>query len=385
MRDSGSMHIIHTVSSLESEASGPSYTVPRLCQALAEGGARVELFSLGRNGGSGLNGYSDVRFAYDDAWMPLRKLGRSRAMRDALFSAQADVFHTHGLWMMPNVYPAQAARHLRKPLVLAPRGMLGPEALQFSRNKKQIFWNLVHAPLMKHVRCFHATAEQECEEIRAFGLDQPVAIVPNGIDVPPASDLPAPIESRSVLSLGRIHRKKGLEQLVRAWARVEPEYRDWRLDIVGPGEGGYDKVLLNLSRELGLRRLSISGPVYGADKIRRMAEAELFVLPTLNENFAMTVAESLACGTPVVSTKGAPWAGLHDNRCGWWVERGEDALATALRAALSLPAEERRNMGLRGRAWMLRDFGWTAIAEKMAATYTWLLSGGEPPQWIRLR
>ncbi len=379
------MRSIHTVSSIESEASGPAYSVPRLCRALAAGGAHVELLSLGAPIDTLRDGYRDRRCAADPVWPPpLRKLGVSQAMRNALLESDALVFHTHGLWMMPNVYPARAARALKRPFVLTPRGMLGTEALRFSHLKKRVFWLAAQGQAVRSVSCFHATAEQEYQDIRAFGLTQPVAIIPNGIDLPAARPLGPSPRTPVVVSLGRIHPKKGLDRLIRAWALIEAVHPDWRLEIVGPSEDGHGKELERLSLELGLRRVTIAGPVFGEAKLRLLAEAELFVLSTLNENFAMTVAESLVCGTPVISTKGAPWAGLESNRCGWWVDHGPDAMAVALRTAMSLSSEERQAMGARGRAWMERDFGWDGIAREMTDVYRWLVEGGERPGCVRV-
>ncbi len=192
-------------------------------------------------------------------------------------------------------------------------------------------------------------------------------------------DLP---EAPYVVSLGRIHPKKALDRLILAWRGIEPAFPDWQLKIVGPDEGGYSAVLLRLIRELGLKNVSISGPVFGDAKIELMRGAELFALSTLNENFAMTVAESLAVETPVVSTRGAPWAGLVDHKCGWWIDHGAAPMAAALREAMSLSPEARRAMGANGRAWMERDFGWRGIAEQMADVYRWVSVGGERPECV---
>jgi glycosyltransferase involved in cell wall biosynthesis len=374
------------VSSIESEAAGPSYSVPRLCRALAALDHEVNLLSLGAPCCAENGTYRDRRFVRDlDRLGPFRRLGASAALRRALMASQADIFHTHGLWMMPNVYPAQAARKWAAPLVLSPRGMLGKEALQFSWAKKRAFWALLQGRVARQAQCFHATAESEYEAIRAFGLRQPVAVIPNGIDLPSAPALPNPTDSNApfVLSLGRIHPKKALDRLIRAWALIAPSFPQWRLKIVGPSEIGYGAELERLVRDLRLASVDISGPVFGAEKTALLVEAELFALPTLNENFAMTVAESLAVGTPVISTKGAPWAGLETHGCGWWIEHGVEPLAAALRTAMSLPPEERRAMGGRGRAWMERDFAWDGIARQMAAVYRWLVQGGERPACVR--
>jgi glycosyltransferase involved in cell wall biosynthesis len=172
---------------------------------------------------------------------------------------------------------------------------------------------------------------------------------------------------------------------VRAWALIEAEFPSWRLRLVGPAEASHDKQLAALARSLGLERFSIEGPIYdAARKLSAYRSADLFVLPTLNENFALTVAEALAAEVPVISTKGAPWAGVETERCGWWIDHGVEPLAAALRHAMTVGCEERQAMGARGRAWMARDFGWDRVAADMLAVYSWLKSGGEPPPAVRL-
>jgi glycosyltransferase involved in cell wall biosynthesis len=213
-----------------------------------------------------------------------------------------------------------------------------------------------------------------------------VAIVPNGIDLPDLATVPRQRGSdRIVLSLGRIHPKKGLDRLVRAWAKIEAEFPSWRLRLVGPAEAGHDKRLAALARSLRLQRVTIEGPIYDAErKLSAYRSADLFVLPTLNENFALTVAEALAAEVPAISTKGAPWAGLETERCGWWIDHGAEPLAAALRHAMTIGCEARQAMGARGRAWMARDFGWDRVAGDMLAVYRWLKSGGEPPRTVRV-
>ena len=100
-----------------------------------------------------------------------------------------------------------------------------------------------------------------------------------------------------------------------------------------------------------------------------MRAADLFVLPTYSENFGIAVAEALACGVPVITTKGAPWAGLLERNCGWWVDVTVDALAGALEEALALSDDERLAMGQRGSEWMRAEFGWEGIARRIVAGY----------------
>ena len=96
----------------------------------------------------------------------------------------------------------------------------------------------------------------------------------------------------------------------------------------------------------------------------------------------MTVAESLACGTPVIASRGTPWQGLEREKCGCWVPIGVEPLAVALEELMSMNDEERAAMGTRGREWIRRDFSWKGIGAKMKAAYEWLLGQGEKPMWV---
>jgi len=89
----------------------------------------------------------------------------------------------------------------------------------------------------------------------------------------------------------------------------------------------------------------------------------------------MAIAEALSCGTPVITTKGAPWAGLTSKKCGWWVERNVLDLKSALESALNMPAEQLTAMGDRGREWMHHEYGWQAIALNFIEIFAWLKSG----------
>jgi glycosyltransferase involved in cell wall biosynthesis len=333
-------------------------------------------------------GYRDCRFNWDYARIPiLRRLRSSQGLSEALNHAArtADVIHNHGLWVMPNVDAARAAARGPTPFVVSPRGMLAPAALAFSRAQKQVFWALLQGSAIRGAACIHATCEQEYAEIRGFGLANPVAIIPNGIDVPelPARPTAQPAGERVVLSLGRIHRKKGLSRLVHAWSKIEVGYPGWRLKIVGPPERGHDDELRALVAALGLGRVTVGGPIYGDAKWNANRDADLFVLATLNENFGLTIAEALAAGTPVISTKGAPWSGLESEGCGWWIDHGVEPLAAALAHAMALPRETLKAMGDKGRQWMARDFGWDRIAHDMLGVYLWLSRRAKPPPTIR--
>lgn len=344
------------------------------------------MFSLGAPGLKRTGDFIDRRFPQTMQIGVLKKLGVSPEMRTALLASDADVFHTHGLWMMPNVYPAVASHRVHRPLVISPRGMLGPEALRFSSVAKRAVWALGQGWAARGARCLHATSEQEYNDIRAFGLNAPIAVIPNGIDLSEPIASTAHLGPRTkpfVLSLGRIHPKKGIDRLIAAWRQLESDFPHWTLRIIGPSEKGYAEALRRQTAALGLSRVSFEDSFFGESKRRLYREAELFVLPTLNENFGIVVAEALANETPVICTKGAPWSGLNTESCGWWIDHGADALAVTLRHAMSLSPAKRAEMGARGREWMQREFSWERVARQMVEVYSWLRFGGSPPDCVQ--
>lgn len=375
------MTVIHTVNDTANEASGPSYSVRRLCEQLIAQGEEVTLATLDWTPHS-----APPRFLRT---FPLgrapRRLGSSplmkRWLREQAVRHSLDLIHVHGLWMMPSVYPGQVARKYKVPVIIAPRGTLSQYAFQSGSVAKRVFWPLMQRPALEAMACFHATADGEYRDIRRMGFRQPVAIIPNAVDVPPY-ERRADQDARTVLYLGRIHPEKGIETLLTAWKQVFPRFPDWRLRVVGPDIGGYLARMKVVAESLGLQRVVFSRPLFGKDKQDAYRAADLYVLPSPSENFGMSVAEALAAGTPAIATKGAPWRGLVDKKAGWWVDTGPESLANAFHEVLTTSETNLLEMGRRGRAWMQEEFSWPQVANKTMAVYRWTLSGGPRPACV---
>ncbi len=375
------MKLIHTIPTINEEAGGPSYSVVRLCESEIAQGIDLSLAALDW---APITNPPEFLKPFPLGIGP-RKLGSSPAMRQWMQAKVAtgsiDLIHNHSLWMMPNVYPGAICRATDVPLVLSPRGTLSRWAMANGSLVKKVFWPLVQRPVLESATCFHATAYSEYEDIRRLGFRQPVAIIPNGVDMPIAHQN-EPEANRTLLFLGRIHPKKGLEILLPAWKFLQEKFPDWQLKIIGPDNSGYQDKMQILSQNLGLQRIEFCGPRYGQAKIQAYADADLFVLPTYSENFGMAVAESLAVGTPAVVTKGAPWAGLVQQSAGWWVDISVEALVAGLSAAMAKDRSELSCMGQNGKAWMATEYSWSEIGKRMFQTYEWVLHGGNRPDWV---
>jgi len=125
------------------------------------------------------------------------------------------------------------------------------------------------------------------------------------------------------------------------------------------------------------------GEVEGMRKSVVYQRADLFVLPSFSENFGVVVAEALAHGLPVITTRATPSGGLLDHGCGWWLEPTIDALTETLREALDKDAADLRAMGERGRAHAA-EFDWSHIAQQTQDAYSWMLAQGPKPECVVL-
>lgn len=386
------MLIDQVVSSLDPAAGGPSRTVPQLANALSKlDSTQVRLITQSRPGASimATSGSSiEIKVGVGFSNFALRAgLPGRRMLQRSLSVKRPDLLHSNGIWHPLNHWASSAARYYSIPLVVQPRGMLEPWSLAWRSKKKRIGLSLYQRKDLHSCNMLIATAEQEADSLRKFGLQQPIAVIPNGIDIPSGigyfSKRNRPLLERPrALFMGRIHPKKGLENLLRAWAIVDD--KNWLLDIAGPDEGGYKEEIVALVKQLGIiHQVNFVGEVTDDIKWNLYREVELFILPSFSENFGVVVAEALSQGLPVISTTGTPWQDLKSFQCGWWVEPTRSGLVDALTEAFSLPLDNLRGMGERGSQYV-RRYDWNDIAQQMLISYDWLLGKGTQPLFVHL-
>lgn len=371
------MKVINVIPAISNEASGPSYSVLKLCNFLKKLDVDVKLAALDWE--NKINNLPFV-FLFKISVGP-KKLGRSLSMyhwmKKQVKSEDKYIIHNHGMWQMNSVFPGRLSSKYNIPYLVSPRGSFSVWAMNHGSIFKSLFWNCLQKPSFKNVACFHATALSEYNDIRRLGFKQPVAIIPNGIELPNYFKKDDN-NSRTVLFLGRIHAVKGIDLLLRTWMKLYPLFPAWNLKIVGSDSGfhsssGYLNAMKALSHELNLKRVEFVGPKFGLEKWDEYANADIYVLPTYSENFAITVAEALASGTPCVVTKGAPWSELEKYEAGKWVDIEEKSLVASLKELMSKDISELRQMGLNGRNWVKRDFSWVKVAQEMKDVYEWIL------------
>ncbi len=377
---------------LSHRGGGVSLAVRGLAAQLERGGSvRVEVFGIDderpardRDG----SGNFDVRV------FPVRgpaAFGFAAGLATALRESRPDLVHAHGLWMYPSVASLGWSRRSGAPRVVSPHGMLDAWAIRNSRWKKIVAgWLYEHAHL-RGAACLHALCDAEAHAIRAYGLDNPVCVIPNGVDLPPDGSAPSvtwsgqvPEGAKVLLYLGRLHPKKGLVNLLRAWAGLRgAAASDWRLVLAGWGERGHEGELKRLAGELVIEdRVHFVGPQFGQAKDAALRDSHAVVLPSVSEGLPMVVLEAWAYGLPVVMTPQCNLPQGFDVGAALRVDPTTESVADGLRQLLELSDRELHVMGDRGRALVETQFSWSRAANELRAVYRWVLGGGAPPDCL---
>lgn len=370
--------VLHIVAGLSVQSGGPSVSITSLCDSLVDSRKDWDFRILTSEGKRNLPMVLPDRSEIQQLSGSARTWNTYRRMLDQIAAYGPSIIHDHGQWLATNRAAAEAARQLCVPRVVSPRGMLTAWARRYRMFRKQIAWWFYARADLANASLLHATSQLEMLELRSIGCKQPIAVIPNGIRKIPVTLADKKAVPPYALFLSRIHRKKGIEELITAWRKCDT--RGWRLVIAGPDPDG----MMSKLHSVEDRCIEYVGPVFGEEKWRWLQQASLFVLPSHSENFGIVIAEALACGTPVLTTTGTPWRDLTDRKCGWCIPLEPNALTQTLQAALSTPLVELNAMGERGRLFVEREFSWNEIASSMLEVYDWLLFGGETPACIEV-
>ena len=226
---------------------------------------------------------------------------------------------------------------------------------------------LYESKALRSAECLIATAESERGNILNLRVNPNVNLVANGIDV---SGIPMKDDWRirkKILYVSRIHVKKGIEMLIDVAVSMGERLKDYEIVIAGEGEPEYVRTLKEKAASSGLN-VNFVGGVYGEEKWKTFQDADFFVLPTNSENFGYVIAESLACGTPVITTQGTPWDNI-DPVCGFWIERTEGNPQQAMARMMEKTPWELEVMGRAGRKLIEDNYSARKMAVELMTIY----------------
>jgi glycosyltransferase involved in cell wall biosynthesis len=307
--------------------------------------------------------------------------GMIGAMRNNL--KNFDIVHLNEYRTLQNLLAHHYARKYDVPYVLQARGSL--VNLITKRRLKSLFDALGGHALLQDASRLIAVAPLEVEQYKSQNISgEKIEIVPNGIELAEFENLPPrggfrqkyslKENNQVVLFLGRVHKIKGIDLLVSAFAGLAGDFNDARLVIAGPDDG-YLPALKSLITELGLeQKVVFTGPLYGEQKLAAYVDADVYALTSSYEVFGVSIFEALACGTPVVVTDRCGIADIIKNKAGLVVPYETAPLKEALRYMLE-DDKKRQQYGRDGQALVREKYGWGAIAEQMERVYKRCIEG----------
>jgi glycosyltransferase involved in cell wall biosynthesis len=350
----------------------------RLREAPGEAPARPNPFGRKRE----VNGVTAIYLAN---WLHYRATSwnpsLSRYLRARL--QNFDVVHIFGLYDLLGARVAGACRERKIPYVVEPIGMFAP----IVRNVwlKRLYHRLLGRELLAGASALIATSEQEQAELAAGGLPmEKIVLRRNGVEFPEQfppggsfrNTLHISPEAKLILFLGRLSKKKSPDLLLNAFAMLEASNL-LHLAFVGPDEAGMRARLEAMAGQLGIpSRVHFCGPLEGEAKWAAYRDADVFVLPSQNENFGNSAAEAVAAGTPVVVTEQCGIAPLLANVAGLVVRHDQNDLAHAIDDLLYNAVHYRTLQ--QGCSTVVQNLGWDQPLREMETLYARLAPFPKP-------
>jgi glycosyltransferase involved in cell wall biosynthesis len=376
------MRVGFLVSSVSRKAGGLFQSVRGLAKTVASTNADVQVF-----------GIRDEQSAVDlQEWQPLsvqtfsprlRAWGYSNQLVPAMLAADLDILSVHGLWQFCSVGSHRWHRQTGHPYVVHPHGMLEPWAVQNAMWKKRVAALLYENQHLRQAACLRALSEAEAQSIRSYGLRNPICVIPNGVDLPDLRESNAKTKSanqKTLLYLGRLHPKKNISNLIRAWNEVLKSRRgsgdQWVLAIAGWDQGDHES---ELKRIAAGNSVVFLGPKFRGDKSECYRSCDAFILPSFSEGLPMAVLEAWSYAKPVVMTPECNLPEGFEADAAVRIGTTPEEIVVGLRNIMQIDDADRTAMGARGRDLVAKNFTWPRIGEQMRAVYEWVLGGGSPP------
>lgn len=339
--------------------------------------------------------YSDVDLpAWNDLSIQLftpilRSILYSTEAKKNLLLSKADILHMEALWRCPHRWMFDwKERYKNKPIICSPHGMLDPYIIQSQGKFKRFISNFFFQKGLDAVDCYHALCQKEFEDIRAYGLKQPVAIIPNGINLPDRTKMFTREDNKMhLLYLGRLHRKKGIDILLKAIAEIKKEnleiLKKWHIDLVGWDHEDCKKDLEYIVQHEKLQDfVTFHGGLFGEEKLRMYATSDAYILPSHGEGLPMTVLEAWSWHLPVIMT---PYCNIpegFDTGAAIRIDDNIPSVKTGLITLFTMDSKQRKIIGDNGFQLVSEKFTWDASAKKMKQLYMWLLGYEEKPEFV---
>lgn len=305
--------------------------------------------------------------------------------------ARWDVASMQSVWLHTNHVVADWCIRHDRPFMITSHGNFNPVALRISAWKKALARRTFMRRVFEQVACYQASTEIEYRTLREQGIRKPICIIGNAIEAPDVSRMPPPesllppelLRRRTCLYLGRLFPIKGIDRLLRAWAKVRPT-DDWQLVIAGDGSTAYRAELERIAHLSGCLNVHFIGFVPTEVKFAWLRQAECLVLPSHSEAFAMAPMEAFSYGTPALLTTGCAFPEAAQAGAALEVVSSEAGLCEGLVQLQALSQAELETMGARAQAFVRERYDGGIICAHLEAVYDWMSGASRVPDCLRL-
>jgi glycosyltransferase involved in cell wall biosynthesis len=385
------MKVLHVIPSLSVKEGGPSLALPVMARALGQQGIEVTIATTDDDGRGKRLTVALGRNTIDDQWIHYIYFRKNTEFYKFSFQltrwllrhvADFEVVHIHALFSYSSVVAGFVARSRQIPYIIRPLGVLNQWGVKNRRRiLKRLSLRWIELPILRSASAIHYTSQAEQLEASLAhpGIASlPSAVIPLAIEaVNPSADsagfyakFPEASGRPIVLFLSRLDRKKGLELLLEAFARVCSSVDRSLLVIAGEGTPGYTASLRARADALNLSRDIIwAGFLSGDEKTAAFAAATIFVLPSFSENFGFAALEALAAGVPVIlSDQVALSDEIRDADAGLVAPCEAEPLAEKI-ITLLLDPKLRRRFGTNSRRLVQKRFSMEAVGRALKDLY----------------
>ncbi len=376
------MKILHVIPRLSIHDGGPPKAVREMARTLAERGHEVSIYTTDMVSADEspppLNaevaeGRATIRYfplGHPRRWIRSPELGRALAQT----IPNCDIVIIHALYHYHLWAAARLCRRFKVPYIIRPLGTLDPYIYRRSRWKKRLFEWLHQNRDLRLAAALHYTTEDEQRLAKPVSQGAPGMVVPLGIrpeEIGNAAHTASKLNrTTTLLHLGRLHEKKGIELLLQAIAKILPEHPELTCIIAG-GPADYAQKLRALCAELGIaKRVTFPGFLSGKAKQQILSDADLFILPSYSENFGIAVIEAMAAGLPVLlSDQVNLHADVSDADAGWVVPASVEGITQGLHTALDA-RQNWKTIGHNGQQLVQQHYTWSTVAAQLEDNYS---------------
>lgn len=375
------MKLLHIIPGFEIRGGGGNRACAELCESLAAFGHDVIVAHVGEK--------EEKCFSPENvtvkAFPPFNKFkgyAYSPALREYLKSQipEVDIVHIHATWQYPSVPAARYCKIKDIPYVVQPHGNLHPWKFNHKALKKKVYWYLVEEHILKNAAFIHVESEADQADVKRYLPTAETFISPCGAysklfenrTSPEYIKTKWPVfrDKKCLLYLARVDINKGIEHLLNAYAKITKSNADYNLLIVGPDYAGTTEKMKNLAKELGIESQIVwAGMVSEQERIWIMQDCDIYALPSLSENFGISVLEAMFCSKPVLTTTGTPWHELELNNAGVVVNPDVDSIYEGLNRLLNCRVRQLDEMGLNAYRLAKSKYEWSSIAKLLLDKY----------------